>query len=255
MTSEAVAQQFAVLVDGDNVSSRVADQLFSEVAKLGQAPIRRVYGDFDGSAKGWKDAVSRHAMVARQQFPNVPNKNASDIALVIDAMDLLHTGRLDGFCLVSSDSDYTGLATRLREQGRKVFGFGTTTAAASFRSACHRFIEVETARAAAERSAAPVPSSPIAVIPSSPKPTVRIGAARDLLLDALLRLNGAGWVTLNDLLKEVRAVHPHFSAKAYGVAKPISLVRKAGCFDAEVRGATMMVRRKPSAVATAARAA
>ena len=251
MASEAGVLQFAVLIDGENVSPKVADQLFREVAKLGQAPVRRVYGDFHGSAKGWKDAVSRHAIVPRQQFRNVPNKNASDIALVIEAMDLMHTGRLDGFCLVSSDSDYTGLATRLREQGLKVFGFGGKLAAASFRLACHQFTEVESGKAVTEGPIFVSPNKSIAIVLSSAKPA----SARTLLLDALARLNGDEWVPLTLLLKEVRAMQPQFTPKDYGSAKPIALVRKAGCFDAEVRGGTMMVRKKPATAAMAAKAA
>jgi hypothetical protein len=251
MASEAGVLQFAVLIDGENVSPRVADQLFREIAKLGQAPVRRVYGDFDGSAKGWKDAVWRHAIIARQQFPNVPNKNASDIALVIEAMDLMHTGRLDGFCLVSSDSDYTGLATRLREQGLKVFGFGGRGAAASFRLGCHQFIELESGKAATGEPIFVSPRKAIAFVLSPARPA----SAKDLLLDALARLNCDEWVPLTLLLKEVRAIQPQFTPKDYGSAKPIALVRKAGCFDAEVRGGTMMVRKKPAAAAMAAKAA
>jgi hypothetical protein len=251
MASEAGVLQFAVLIDGENVSPKVADQLFREIAKLGQAPVRRVYGDFDGPAKGWKDAVSRHAIVPRQQFPNVPNKNAADIALVIEAMDLMHTGRLDGFCLASSDSDYTGLATRLREQGLKVFGFGGQITAASFRLACHQFIELESGKAATGESIFISPRKPIAIVASPAKPA----SAKHLLLGAFARLNGDEWVPLTLLLKEVRAIQPLFTPKDYGAAKPIALVRKAGCFDAELRGGTMMVRRKPAAGTMAAKAA
>ncbi|CAN7499450.1 NYN domain-containing protein [Devosia sp. LjRoot16] len=250
MASEAEVLQFAVLIDGENVSPKVADQLFRAIAKLGQAPVRRVYGDFDGSAKGWKDAVSRYAIIPRQQFPNVPNKNASDIALVIEAMDLLHTGRFDGFCLVSSDSDYTGLATRLREQGLKVFGFGGKVAAASFRLACHQFTELE-GKAVTEGSIFVSPRKPIAIVASPAKPD----SAKNLLLSAFARLNGDEWVPLSLLLKEVRAIQPQFTPKDYGSAKPIALVRKAGCFDAELQGGTMMVRKKPAAATMAARAA
>lgn len=251
MASEPGLLQFAVLIDGENISPKVADQLFREVAKLGQAPVRRVYGDFDGPAKGWKDAVSRHAIVARQQFRNVPNKNASDIALVIEAMDLMHTRQLDGFCLVASDSDYTGLATRLREQGLQVFGFGGKVAALSFRQACHQFIEVEIGKPATEGPIFVSPRKPVAIVLNPAKPA----SAKNLLMDAFARLNADDWVPLSVLLKEVRAIQPQFTPKDYGAAKPIALVRKTGCFDAELRGGTMMVRKKPAAAAMAAKAA
>ena len=125
MVSEPRSSRLAVLIDADNASARIADGLFSEIAKIGEASVRRIYGDFSGSRlKSWADILSKHAIVPQQNFANTVGKNASDIALVIDAMDLLHSGRFEGFCLVSSDSDFTRLAARIREQGTDVFGFG-----------------------------------------------------------------------------------------------------------------------------------
>src|SRR4051812_35429203 len=137
-------RRFAVLIDADNTSPRIVAGLFEEVAKFGEASVRRIYGDFSSPRlRAWADILQRFAIDPYQQFAYTSGKNASDIALVIDAMDLLHSGRFDGFCLVSSDSDFTRLASRLREQGADVYGFGEQKTPESFRQACRRFIYTE----------------------------------------------------------------------------------------------------------------
>src|SRR6187551_1565853 len=144
MPSELRTPRLAVLIDADNASARIAPGLFEEIAKIGEASVRRIYGDFStGRLKAWADVLSTHAIRAHQNFAYTTGKNASDIALVIDAMDLLHSGRFDGFCLVSSDSDFTRLAARIREQGVDVYGFGEQKTPESFRQACRRFIYTE----------------------------------------------------------------------------------------------------------------
>ena len=108
MPSEGRSPRLAVLIDADNASAKIADGLFEEIAKIGEASVRRIYGDFSNPrSKAWADTLSKHAIIPQQQFSYTTGKNASDITLVIDAMDLLHSGRFDGFCLVSSDSDFT----------------------------------------------------------------------------------------------------------------------------------------------------
>jgi hypothetical protein len=137
-------RRLAVLIDADNASPKIADALFDEIAKIGEASLRRIYGDFSkGQQAGWEKVLARHAILAQQQFAYTTGKNSSDIALVIDAMDLLHSGRFDGFCLVSSDSDFTRLAARIREQGVDVYGIGQSKTPESFRQACTRFIYTE----------------------------------------------------------------------------------------------------------------
>ena len=144
MALEPRSPRLAVLIDADNTSAKIADRLFEEIAQLGEASVRRIYGDFTRQGlRGWSDILSKHAIIAQQNFAYVTGKNASDIALVIDAMDLMHSGRFDGFCLVSSDSDFTRLAARIREQGLDVFGFGERKTPESFRQACRRFIYTE----------------------------------------------------------------------------------------------------------------
>jgi hypothetical protein len=144
MAEETRLPRFAILIDADNTSPRIAAGLFEEVAKFGEASVRRIYGDFSGQRlKSWAEILPKYAIDPYQQFAYTTGKNASDIALVIDAMDLLHSGRMDGFCLVSSDSDFTRLASRLREQGADVYGFGEQKTPESFRQACRRFVYTE----------------------------------------------------------------------------------------------------------------
>src|SRR6516162_6089742 len=136
--------RLAVLIDADNASAAVIGDILSEVASLGTASVKRVYGDFTtASLNGWRKVLAEHAIQPVQQFRNTIGKNASDSALIIDAMDLLHTRELGGFCLVSSDSDFTRLATRIREDGLPVFGFGEEKTPNAFIKACDRFIYTE----------------------------------------------------------------------------------------------------------------
>src|SRR6187399_3059876 len=173
MPPESRSPRLAVLIDADNTSAKIANGLFEEIAKLGEASVRRIYGDFSSTrSKGWTDILAKHAIIPQQQFAYTTGKNASDITLVIDAMDLLHSGRFDGFCLVSSDSDFTRLAARIREQGVDVFGFGEQKTPESFRQACRRFVYTENllrgAPALSPDAAAPLANPlqpPSAVVP------------------------------------------------------------------------------------------
>jgi uncharacterized LabA/DUF88 family protein len=134
----------AVLIDADNTSYKHARAIFDEIASFGEASVRRIYGDFSSShMKGWSGVQAEFGIVPHHQPANTVGKNASDIALVIDAMDLMHSGRFDGFVLVSSDSDFTRLASRVREQGLDVYGIGQQKTPDAFRKACKRFIFVE----------------------------------------------------------------------------------------------------------------
>ena len=160
--------RLAVLIDADNTSPQIAGGLFEEVAKFGEASVRRIYGDFSTpQLKSWADILQKHAIDPYQQFAYTKGKNASDIALVIDAMDLLHSGRFDGFCLVSSDSDFTRLASRLREQGADVYGFGAQKTPESFRQACRRFIYTENLVPRAASSGASAAAKPNSLEPPS----------------------------------------------------------------------------------------
>ena len=120
-------KRYALLIDSDNVSAKYIDTIFDELADRGMVTVRRIYGDWARSVNGWNRAtLLRNSIVPIQQFAYTQGKNATDSAMIIDAMDLLYTGNLDGFCLVSSDSDFTRLAERLREAGKEVVGMGLT---------------------------------------------------------------------------------------------------------------------------------
>ena len=135
---------YAVLIDADNVPAKFADAILKEVTSFAEPALRKVYGDWSGTKlNGWKKVLSEHGLVAYQETANTTQKNASDIGMVIDAMDLLHSGRFDGFVLVSSDSDFTRLAQRIREQGKDVYGIGRKKTPTAFRMACKRFIFTE----------------------------------------------------------------------------------------------------------------
>ena len=132
---------FAVLIDADNVRLDSISSILEEVTRHARVTVRRIYGDFTSqNLAGWKVKLADHAIHPIQQYRNTNGKNASDSALIIDAMDLLHSRRFEGFCLVSSDSDFTGLASRLRRGGKYVFGFGEEKTPVSFRNACDDFI-------------------------------------------------------------------------------------------------------------------
>src|SRR5215469_12661204 len=138
------AARLAVLIDADNAQSGIIDGLLAEVARYGTAHVKRAYGDWTGtSLKGWKDRLLAQSIQPIQQFAYTTGKNATDSAMVIDAMDLLYSGRFDGFCLVSSDSDFTRLAGRLRESGLTVYGFGERKTPKAFVSACDKFVYIE----------------------------------------------------------------------------------------------------------------
>ena len=240
--------RLAVLIDADNTSHRLADGLFEEVAKLGEASVRRIYGDFSGTRlKSWADILAKHAIIPHQNFAYTQGKNASDIALVIDAMDLLHSGRFDGFCLVSSDSDFTRLAARIREQGIDVFGFGAQKTPESFRQACRRFIFTENLGADA--------ISPDAAAAPETKSLHPASAAVPLLNKVIGQIDSDdGWVNLGEVGKRVTNLAPDFDSRTYGQAKLINLVQKTGAYEVDRQeGHGVRIRLKPAAKPKAAK--
>lgn len=240
MANESRPPRLAVLIDAENAPSKIADALFEEIAKLGEASVRRIYGDFSGQQlKGWADVLAKYAIDPRQQFAYTVGKNASDITLVIEAMDLLHSGRLDGFCLVSSDSDFTRLAARIREQGIDVFGFGEQKTPESFRQACRRFIYIENliplvvARAEGE-------ATPRALMPMS--------HASKLVTRALSELE-AEWVNLGPVGSKLQSLASDFDPRTYGHSKLSELVRKLPSLELKRENGHYMVRLKPTSPA------
>ena len=142
--STTESDKLAVLIDADNAQASVVSELLEEIARYGTASVKRAYGDWTtGHLKSWKNVLHKAAIQPVQQFAYTQGKNATDSALIIEAMDLLHAGNLDGFCIVSSDSDFTRLATRLREAGLRVYGFGEQKTPDPFVKACDKFVYLE----------------------------------------------------------------------------------------------------------------
>jgi hypothetical protein len=233
--------RLAVLIDADNASAQIADGLFEEIATIGEASVRRIYGDFSSSrSKGWTEVLSKHAIIPHQQFAYVTGKNASDIALVIDAMDLLHSGRFDGFCLVSSDSDFTRLAARIREHGVDVYGFGEKKTPESFRQACRRFVYTENLR----------PDAVAAVAAAAPS-IARAASANPLLQQVMDQIEtDDGWVPLGLFGQRLLNRQSDFDPRTYGHKKLSDLVRECGLFDLEKTPGGMLRMRMRSAPPT-----
>lgn len=228
MEDEAPHVRLAVLIDADNAQAAVIEGLLAEIARFGEATVRRIYGDFTSpTSAAWKKVLARHAIKPVQQFAYTTGKNATDSMLIIDAMDLLYTRRFDGFCLVSSDSDFTGLALRLREEGLLVLGFGERKTPDAFRNACHRFVFTEVLREGPRQSA-----------PASVEPTVDPGSGAQggpadfptrFVLDALEQSSDdSGWAHLSTFGNYLIKLQPDFDARLYGYRKLSDLVRDRG---------------------------
>ncbi len=237
-------QRLAILIDADNASPRIAKGLFEEVAAIGEASVRRIYGDFSGTRlKGWADILATYAISPHQNFANTIGKNASDIALVIDAMDLLHTGRFDAFCLVSSDSDFTRLASRIREQGADVFGFGESKTPESFRTACKRFIYTENlvsseaAYRAQNMGSGDARSSYAAAVKRPPSSAV---AHVRTALSQMDDLNG--WYSLGAVGARLAVLMPDFDPQTYGCPKLATLIEKSKAFEVRRENLTVFIR-------------
>jgi uncharacterized LabA/DUF88 family protein len=233
--SDNVAR-LAVLIDADNAQPAAIEPLLAEVAKFGTAHVKRAYGDWTGtSLKGWKDQLLTQSIQPIQQFAYTRGKNATDAAMVIDAMDLLYSGRFDGFCIVSSDSDFTRLAARIRESGLTVYGFGERKTPKSFVAACDKFIYIENLTYA-ESAAAPVGEAV--------KPVPRATAAqlkRETALVSQLRnaveatSDDDGWAALASVGQIITNQSPDFDSRSYGFAKLSDLMAATTLFDLDRR--------------------
>ena len=205
--------RIAVLIDADNASASVAKELLEEVAKYGTATVKRAFGDWTTqNLVGWKGHLHRHAIQPIQQFAYTQGKNATDSAFIIDAMDLLYEGNVDGFCLVSSDSDITRLATRLREAGKIVYGLGERKTPEPFIAACDKFIFFEVLKRPVE---AEVPVQ----VPDLPD-------LKELLAHAIREtVRESGWSRLANVGSLLGKTHTSFDARNYGFKKLSDLVR------------------------------
>jgi hypothetical protein len=212
-------ERLAVLIDAENISADTADSIFTEIARIGETRVRRIYGDFSETRlQKWSDSIAKHGIARRQTFATPAGKNASDIALVIDAMDLLQQKLFDGFCIVSSDSDFAQLATRIQDQCIPVFGFGRHRTPEGFQGACDRFTCLD----------APDAASACAILARNAAAQEPADAAVPLLLEILRKMtrDRDGWVRLAQ-------VGAHIVARDYGYRKLSSLVRKTEAFEIE----------------------
>ena len=230
--------RLAVLIDADNASAKIADGLFEEIAKIGEASVRRIYGDFSSArSKAWADVLLKHAIIPHHQVAYTTGKNASDITLVIDAMDLLHSGRFDGFCLVSSDSDFTRLASRIREDVN-VFGFGEQKTPESFRRACDRFVYTENL----------LPGAAADGQDSAPKTSLQPpSAATPIIRKTIEQMESEdGWVPLGAVGNQLARLASDFDPRTFGFRKLSDLVRKTNAFEIDhPKGGAMRIREKP----------
>ena len=222
-------EKIAVLIDADNAQPSIIDGLLTEVAKYGIASVKRIYGDWTApSLKGWKEVLLHHSIQPMQQFAYTKGKNATDSAMIIDAMDLLYTGNFSGFCLVSSDSDFTKLASRLRESGVFVYGFGEKKTPPPFVTACDKFIYTEVIRDKSDEDEA------IAKKSSSQ-------LKQDTKLVNLLRnavqasSDDSGWAHLAPVGSNIAKQSPDFDPRNYGYSKLGELVLATKLFDLEER--------------------
>lgn len=229
MNKPDYSAKLAVLIDADNAPADIIDALLEEIAKYGIASVKRIYGDWSSGLKKWKTALLPHAITPVQQFAYTKGKNATDMALVIDAMDLLYSNTFDGFCIVSSDSDFTRLASRIRENGLTVYGFGEKKTPESFRKACDKFIYTEIFRPGHGK-----PENAAAKTTNTPKASDESGnlAAIDKALINLLykalkeSADDSGWAGLGAIGSYVNKVNSDFDARNYGFpSSPTSLNR------------------------------
>jgi uncharacterized LabA/DUF88 family protein len=235
MVSENPAR-LAVLIDADNAQPSIAGELLAEVAKYGTAHVKRAYGDWTGTnLKGWKDQLLAQSIQPIQQFAYTSGKNATDAAMVIDAMDLLYSGRFDGFCLVSSDSDFTRLAARIRESGLTVYGFGERKTPKAFVAACDKFIYVEnlsyteTAVAPAGTTARPAPRASATALK---RDTALVNMLRNAVEAAS---DDDGWAPLASVGHILTGQSPDFDSRTYGYAKLSDLMEATTLFELERR--------------------
>lgn len=249
MATAPDSARLAVLIDGDNTTPTIIEALLAEIAKYGTASVKRVYGDWTTpNLRGWKEVVNAHAIQPMQQFAYTTGKNATDSALIIDAMDLLYTGDLDGFCLVSSDSDFTKLASRLRESGKTVYGFGEPKTPHSLVAACDKFVYLDVLR----RPEKPKQPTEEGSTPEAPSRKSGSELRQDAKLVKLLRegvdvaSDDDGWANLGGVGSYVAKQAPDFDPRNWGYGKLVDLVDAIEMF--EVKRSTpagVQVREKP----------
>ncbi len=228
-------RRLAVLIDADNAQPSVIDALLAEVAKFGVASVKRIYGDWTSTSHSqWKKSLLKHSIQPVQQFAYTSGKNATDSALIIDAMDLMYTRRFDGFCLVSSDSDFTRLAQRLREEGLMVLGFGEKKTPEPFVVACDKFVYTEVLRPATKPAAAIKATggeAPASVAKPGPDPRSAVADVSVLPTELIVQAideaeDENGWAALGTVGSYLTKLRPDFDPRLYGHRKLSDLFKK-----------------------------
>ena len=248
-TDDTPTRNIALLIDADNASWHALDPVLTALAELGTVNIRRVYGNWTKPAlKGWRDMTVKHGIEPQQQFDLTKGKNATDMKMTIDAMDLLFRGRVEGFGIMSSDSDFMPLAMRIRQDGLPVYGFGSAKTPEAFKQACSRFIDV--GALVAEANAPPPPrdvpidqSLPPAI--GKPKDAAPVDQALlKLLIDAYdaSKRDDKGFVSLS-AMGQLAANRSSFDVRNYGYKRPSDLVESVPNFQIERRDGRAMVKR------------
>jgi len=232
--------KLAVLIDADNVPYANVKEMFEEIAKYGTPTFKRIYADWTKpTVSGWKNVLLENAITPIQQYSYSTGKNASDSALIIDAMDILYTGKVDGFCIVSSDSDFTRLATRLREAGMKVIGIGEKKTLTPFITACDKFIYIEILKK--QDAEVPVESGAKKHNKTTKTPNNNAISKIDpkiikLFADSISDLEDEnGWAFLGDLGNLMLKKKPDFDSRNYGFPKLLSLIKSISRFEIDER--------------------
>ena len=235
MSSESLKPaKLAVLIDADNTTAACAQNLLEEIAKYGIASVKRIYGDWSSSTlNGWRSILLKHALVPIQQFAYTKGKDATDMGLIIDAMDLLYSGHFDGFCLVSSDSDFTPLASRIRASGRVVYGFGREKTPEAFRQACDRFFYIENLGEAEKVGGETGGTSAVALVNQAEaiKPAAKLrqmdSAIKNLLYKSIKDATdeATGWAFVGKIGNVISETRPDFDSRTYGYAKLSGMLR------------------------------
>jgi uncharacterized LabA/DUF88 family protein len=231
-----ISAKLAVLIDADNASPSGVDGLLAEVAKYGTAHVKRAYGDWTGDRlRGWKEHLLAQSIQPMQQFAYTTGKNSTDSAMIIDAMDLLYTERFDGFCLVSSDSDFTGLARRIRESGLTVYGFGERKTPPPFVAACDKFVYIE--NLITSPSAPPTGGVVLSPTPRTSPAKLKGDTALVNLLRSAVEASSDddGWAHLGGVGNIITKQRPDFDARNWGYAKLSDLMAATTLFELDRR--------------------
>ena len=243
------AGTLALLIDGDNATPKIITGLLAEIANYGTASVKRIYGDWTKpNLNGWKECLLEHSIQPVQQFAYTTGKNATDGAMIIDAMDLLYTGRFSGFCIVSSDSDFARLAARIREQGVTVYGFGERKTPRPFITACDKFVYFDVLNAAGEQKEAEAAApKAIAAKPAPAKATLDRAALEMLTKAVTASADEDGRANLARVGAHLAKQSPDFDARNYGFPRLSDLVEASGIVEVERIGENpkiIMVRLK-----------